>query len=367
MADKPFGKHPDFIVREMSPFNGGPPLNLLVENQLTPTELFFSRNHGDIPEVDAASYRLEVSGLVEQPLTFSLAELTSRFPSVDAAATLQCAGNRRQELIDRKPIPNELPWGAEAISHAAWRGLRLSDVLAAAGLAQGAAHVEFIGLDETERHGERFNFGGSIPLKDALSGEVLLAYEMNAAPLEPVHGFPLRVVAPGIIGARSVKWLKEIRVQPEPSHNYFQRVAYRLFPPDVDSQNVVWEQGMMLNENSLTSVICTPAESENPPAGAVTVRGYALAGGERSIARVELSADGGRSWTQCELLGEDAPGIWRLWQAQLDLALGEHELVVRAVDSAANAQPPDVEQIWNFKGYMNSAWHRQKIEIKQSD
>src|SRR6202035_2649473 len=187
------------------------------------------------------AYRLTVGGLVEVPLTLSLADLRRDFAPVRLAATLECAGNRRSELIAHAPIPGELPWEEDAIGNAAWTGVPLAQVLAAARSLQAARHAAFTGLDETERHGSRFAFGGSIPLAKATSPEVLLAYEMNGEPLPAAHRAPLRVVVPGFIGARSVKWLADVHLQEEPSDNYFQAKAYRLFPPQVTAENVVWE------------------------------------------------------------------------------------------------------------------------------
>ena len=263
----PFGKRPGTLIRQESPFNAGPPPDRLRASFVTPVEDFFVRNHGGVPEVDAASFRLTVGGAVERPLELSLAEL-DRFPRRELTATLQCAGNRRQELAERRPIPHELPWGVEAVSTARWSGVALADLLGAARPAAGASHVAFAGLDEAERHGRRFRFGGSIPLDKALAPEVLLATAMNGAPLPPVHGFPVRVVVPGWIGARSVKWLSGITLQAEPSDNYFQRVAYRLFPADVDAGNVVWDQGAMLGELPVNSIVTRP-RGRCPAAGGV--------------------------------------------------------------------------------------------------
>jgi sulfite oxidase len=361
-------RHPRFLVRQESPLNGGPAPDVILDSFVTPNELFFVRNHGDIPQVDREAFRLTVDGLADQPLTLSLADLR-RFPRVSAAATLQCAGNRRSELIGFAPIPGELPWGSEAISHAEWSGVRLRDVLAAAGPQAGARHAAFLGLDEAERHGHRFPFGGSIPLGKALHPEVLLADTMNGQPLPAAHGAPLRVVVPGYIGARSVKWVSRITLQEGPSDNYFQAKAYRLFPASTTPETVVWERGMMLGESPVNSAICAPLDGETVLGGKTTVRGWAVAGGDRQVARVEISTDGGRSWQGAALQNgaqnEESWG-WTFWTAPLDLAAlgkGEHEIVCRAFDSAAQTQPRETSEVWNFKGYANNAWHRVRVRV----
>jgi sulfite oxidase len=355
-----FGKDPRLLVRQAEPFNGGPGPDALLSSFVTPNELFFVRNHGGVPEVDPGSFRLTVDGLVESPLSLSLADLR-RFPRRPVAATLQCAGNRRQEMMAVAPIPNELPWGTEGISNAEWSGVSLRDVLAAAGPRAGALHAAFTGLDETERHGHRFNFGGSIPLEKAMNPEVLLADTMNGAPLPPVHGAPLRVVVPGYIGARSVKWISRITLQESPSDNYFQAKAYRLFPASVGADNVEWESGMMLGESPVNSVTCSPVEGDRLPAGPVTARGWAVAGGGRRVARVDVSADGGKTWKTAKLETGGDRWTWTFWSAALDLAPGEHEILCRAFDSAAQTQPDHPSQVWNFKGYANNAWHRVRV------
>lgn len=364
MSDpNPFGKHPGLLVRQSAPLNGGPAPEWVIRGFETPNELFFVRNHGDVPEVDAAAYRLIVDGLVRRPLSLTLDEI-HHFPKKTVAATLQCAGNRRLEMMAVEPIPGELPWGTEAISNAVWGGVPLSELLAAAEPRSRARHAAFTGLDEAERHGHRFHFGGSIPLDKARGPEVLLAYEMNGEPLPPVHGAPLRVVVPGYIGARSVKWLSQITLQGTPSDNYFQSRAYRLFPPHMRAETVDYDQGMMLGDFPVSSVICSPLDGETLPAGTVTVKGWALAGGGRTVERVDLSADGGRTWTVASL---GSPGAdrgswtWRLWEAALDLPAGPRELICRAWDSAAHTQPEHPAQVWNFKGYVNNAWHRVRV------
>ena len=354
------GKDPRLIVRQASPFNGGPPPETLRAGFVTPNELFFVRNHGEVPTVDPATFRLEVKGEVERPLALSLADL-GRFRRREVTATIQCAGNRRSELVELKAIPHELPWGSEAVSNATWSGVALADVLSEAGPKSGALHASFCGLDDAERHGKRFHFGGSIPIGKATSSEVLLATHMNGEPLPPVHGFPLRVVVPGWIGARSVKWLHKVKLQPEPSDNYFQRVAYRLFPAAVGPDNVVWEDGAMLGEQATNAIVTSPVAGARVAAGKLRVEGVALSGGGRTIARVELSLDGGQSWRQAAALDcadNDDVWAWKLWSAEIEVAPGPCALVVRAWDSAGQTQPATVGEVWNFKGYMNNAWFR---------
>jgi sulfite oxidase len=224
--------------------------------------------------------------------------------------------------------------------------------------------VAFVGLDEVERRGKRFGFGGSIPLAKALGPEVLLAYEMNGAPLTPLHGAPLRLVVPGYIGARSVKWLGEIVVQDAPSDNYFQAVAYRLFPPDAEAATAQDEDGRMLGELFTSAAICAPLAGDELPAGLTTVRGYAIGHDGRPVERVEVSADGGQTWTAVRLLGEGAAWVWRLWETTVELAPGPATLVARVADPL-HPQPADVRQTWNFKGYMNNAWHRVAVNVIQ--
>ncbi len=358
-------KHPRFIAHTAQPLNGGMPLPLLREHAVTPTERFFVRNHGTIPCLDPQRYRLVINGQVQQPLQLSLFDLLDGFEQITFEATIACAGNRRTELNDVEPIPHELPWGAEAIGHARWSGVRLRDVLQAASVDLHAQHVAFAGLDEVERQGNTFGFGGSIPLNKALHDDVLLAHTMNDAPLPPEHGFPVRVIVPGYVGARSVKWLSTITVQAEPSANYFQQRAYRLFEPQDRIETVQWEGGVMLSELDINAVICVPEPHAILPAGPIDVRGYALAGGDHTVACVALSVDGGATWTQAQLEGDDQPWTWRLWQAQHALPPGEHEIIVCAVDSAANTQPAHLRDVWNFKGYMNNAWHRVRVHVEK--
>lgn len=355
---RPLGKHPDVKALREWPFNAETPLKLLRRSFVTSREMFYVRSHGDIPEVDLAGYRLTVRGLVGEPLELSLEEVKARFPRREVTATLYCAGNRRRELMEVSEMPGKVPWGGGAAGNARWTGASLQDVLLAAGVSGEARHIAFTGLDTDEEGGTGTHFGGSIPVGKALAEDVILAYEMNGEPLAPEHGFPLRVVVGGYVGARSVKWLSEVTAQEDPSDNYYQAREYKLFPPDVTAETADYSRGEMLGEVPLNAVICAPTEGEKLPPGPIIVQGYAIAGGEHCVERVEVSADGGETWTGADLAeGGDCPSAWRFWEARLDPTPGPRRLLVRAVDSASGTQPVSVREIWNFQGYVNNAWH----------
>jgi sulfite oxidase len=354
-------KHPSMIVHERQPFNAETPLARLRRSFLTPRELFFSRNHGSIPDVDPDGYRLSVGGLVDGSLELSMEDLRER-PKQEVTAVMECAGNRRDGLMEVAPIPGETPWGAGAIGNASWTGVPLREVLLEAGVGEDARHAAFAGLDEVEGAGGRFNYGGSIPLEKALGPEVLLAYEMNGEPLPREHGFPLRVVAPGYIGARSVKWLSGITLQDAPSDNHYQAREYKLFPPGATKETVDPSEGMMLGEMQVNAVICEPGDGARLKAGPVSVRGYAVVGGERRVERVDVSADEGKTWVHADLReGADDPWAWSLWEVTFDLDPGERRIVARALDSAAATQPATAKEVWNFKGYANNSWHGVRV------
>jgi sulfite oxidase len=353
-----YGKRAGLIVHEDDPYNVETTPAALAEAPLTATDAFYVRGHGAVPDLDPEAWRLRVHGLVERELELSLRELREGFRAREITATLQCAGNRRSGLMAIREIPGEAPWGPGATGTATWTGVALADVLALAGPAGGAAYVGFEGADVCPEAKPVQRFGGSIGLEKARRAEVLLAYAMNGEPLPPVHGAPLRVVVPGYIGARSVKWVERVEVRSAPWDGYFQAVAYRLLPEDGTPGP---GEGMPLGLIALNADILVPGDGATVVAGRVEVRGHAFAGGERSVARVDISQDGGASWRQADLLDDLGRWAWRQWSATLELAPGEHEIVVRAWDSSAATQPEDEAGLWNPKGYVNNARPRVRV------
>ena len=355
-----YGKRPDMVVHEEEPFNAETGAAALAEGPVTATEAFYVRGHGAVPEIVPEAWRLHVHGLVERELDLSLVTLREAFQEREETATLQCAGNRRADLMAIRELPGEEPWGPGATGTATWSGVALAEVLALAGPLREAAHVGFEGADLCPEAKPAQRFGGSIPLDKACRPEVLLAWAMNGEPLPLVHGAPLRVVVPGYIGARSIKWLERIEVRSRPWEGYFQHVAYRLLPPDGKPGPGA---GMPLGLVALNSDVLSPANGETVAAGPVEVRGYAFAGGERHVTRVDVSVDGGASWSQAELLQDLGPWAWRQWRMTVDLAPGEHEILVRAWDSSAATQPEEHATLWNPKGYVNNARPRVRVRV----
>ncbi|XP_029450619.1 sulfite oxidase-like [Rhinatrema bivittatum] len=368
-------RHPALKVNSLKPFNAEPPAEMLTEAFLTPNDFFFKRNHLPVPRLDPASYQLEVGGRPGRPSLFlSLQDLKTRFPRHEVTATLQCAGNRRSEMNAVKPVKG-LDWGIAALGNAKWAGARLRDVLLAAGYSEGEAgalHVQFEGLD---RDLAGTGYGASIPYHVAMSSEheVLLAYEMNGEALPVDHGFPVRVIVPGVVGARNVKWLGRVLVSKEESQSHWQQNDYKGFSPSVDWDSVDFTSSPAIQELPVQSAITYPqpnaviAEED----GKITVRGYAWSGGGREVVRVDVSLDGGNTWHVAQLAGEkQAPGrawAWKLWTLTAPPPTGrtELEIICKAVDSSYNVQPNTVAPIWNLRGVLSNAWHRVCVRVRR--
>jgi sulfite oxidase len=354
--------HGDLTVHSQEPLNAEPPLGDLMTAAITPVRYFYIRTHGPIPTVPAESFRCQVAGLVNQPQDYALAALQQAFPQHTVEATLTCGGNRREEISQIKKVGG-VQWNAGAIGNARWTGVRLADLLRRAGLKEGAKHVWFEGLDPIpEKDGSVAPFGGSIPLGKALAEDspVLVAYAMNDQPLTAEHGFPLRTVVPGYIGARSVKWLRKITLSDRPSPNHYVAAAYKLVqsesPEDVAAANPIYEY-------PLNAAICLPASGAKLTAGKSKIAGYALPGGEPgcTIDKVEVSGDGGKTWSSAKLAGQAHQFTWQLWSIELDLPAGHRKIVCRATDSRGHAMPQQGQ--WNAKGYLYNGWHTVAVDV----
>jgi len=249
--------------------------------------------------------------------------------------TLECAGNGRAQL---SPRPLSQPWLLEAVGTAEWTGTPLLGLLEEAGVDASAAEVLFRGADRGVEGGEEQQFERSLPLAEALHEEVLLAYAMNGRPLPPQHGFPLRLVVPGWYGMTSVKWLEQITVLDRPFEGYQQARGYRLRQtPDEDGEPV----SRMLPRSLLVPPgipdFATRERTLGP--GRCEVRGRAWSG-FGPVNRVEVSVDGGASWSDARLGGQTSNWAWRAWDWAWEASVpGVYELCCRATDSTGNTQP----------------------------
>jgi DMSO/TMAO reductase YedYZ molybdopterin-dependent catalytic subunit len=335
--------------------NHGMPLEAL-RWPVTPVGLHYLLIHYDIPTVDPDGWRLAVDGRVERPRSFTLAELRAR-PAVTRLVTLECAGNGRARL---SPRAISQPWLLEAVGTAEWTGTPLAPLLDEAGVARDAVEVVFGGLDRGVEGGVEQGYQRSLPLTEARREEVLLAWAVNGQALPPQHGFPLRLLVPGWYGMTSVKWLQRITVTAEPFDGYQQTRAYRWrHSPDEPGEPVtrIVPRSLMVPPgipDFLTRRRFVPLEP-------CRLEGRAWSGWG-PITRVEVSADGGRTWAAAELADPPAPHAWQAWSYLWEPAEpGEYELCCRAADATGREQP--TRPRWNLGGYADNDVHRVAVTV----
>lgn len=376
--NEPHHRHPALFCNQDRPFNAEPPVAILAGQFHTPNDLFYVRNHLPVPpKVDISNYKLVVTkeGSNDQSLQLTFEDL-KKFPQVTISATLQCAGNRRADMSAVKPVRG-LPWKGGAIGTASWTGVRLYDVLNYFGVSENdfkeIKHVQFEGFDQ-DAMGSCYST--SIPIETAMNPakDVLLVFKMNGEDLPIDHGYPVRVLVPGTIGARSVKWLSRIILSSEESHSIWQRRDYKLFPSNIDISNVDFASSQAIQELPVQSAICSPMPGSVVSAheGTITVRGYAWSGGGRGISRVDVSIDGGKEWFSADLQPEPSQKYnkawaWTLWKVIIPLPSSnpkELNICCKAMDSSCNAQPESVASIWNFRGLVNNSWNYVTVKLQ---
>jgi DMSO/TMAO reductase YedYZ molybdopterin-dependent catalytic subunit len=337
------------------------PFQVFDQGVITPNDAFFVRYHlaGDAPppNIDPETFRLTVKGLVDQPLSLSLAELRA-MPSEELVAINQCSGNGRGFFEPRVPGGQA---GNGLMGNARWRGVPLKLVLDKAGVQAGAVEVRFDGVD-----GPLFtampDFAKSLPIDHARDGEVMLAYKMNGADLPILNGYPLRLVVPGYYGTYWVKHLNEITVLDKPLDNFWMASAYRV--PDNDCHCVPRGapagKTVPIGRLDVRSFITNLHDGEKVAAGRLTlVRGIAFDGGS-GVREVKLSADGGKTWTGTELGPDLGRYSFRTWRTRVQLPPGACRLKVQAVSRSGETQPS--EPRWNPAGYMRNVVETVTVE-----
>ncbi len=323
------------IIREKEPGNLEMPFGLL-DGFTTPNELFYTRSHFPVPEIDLANWRLKIEGAVERPLELTLDDLRA-IPATTLPATLECAGNGRVFLV---PKVKGTQWELGAIGTAEWTGVSLGEVLRQAGVKTGALEVILEGADcgtisEAPKPAGKIHYARSLPLGKAMEG-VILALQMNGQALTPSHGFPLRAIVPGWYGMASVKWLQRIIVTEKPYHGYYQTVDYAFWKRDAAGVALV-----PITKMQVKASIARPGMNEVIAAGTKYKVVGAAWTSDGEIVRVEVSADGGKSWREVSLGGERVRNCWQLWEWQWETppSPGHCVLMARATDSHGRTQP----------------------------
>jgi len=342
------------IVVTEDPLNCETPTPAPPSGLLTPADRFYLRNHFPIPVLDAAAWRLSISGLVREPLELSLDELR-KMPADTFVATLECAGNGRTQF---SPVPDGAQWQLGAVGTAEWAGVRLDEVLDRAGIQSGASELVFRGADRGAVDGsqEPVWFERSLAVDDARESGALLAYSMNGEPLPVRHGAPLRLVVPGWYAVASVKWLTDIRVASAAFDGHFQTGHYMYELPR--GETLVREPVRMQRVRAL---ITEPRAGQRLSGGELTVRGVAWSGAA-PIARVQVSVAGG-AWQDARLTGESSTHGWQRWEHLAQVShQGETMIRARATDLVGQTQPMQPE--WNRRGYGGNFIHELCVHLE---
>lgn len=421
----------DLRIASTHPWNHEPLLHHLTESYFTPNDLFFVRNHNSVPNIDVEEWALQIEANPEcglQQVSFTYEDLKTKFPRVEVVSTLQCAGNRQEEFIEKdRPLYVAPHWRGGAIGCAKWAGVRVRDLLGAAGLdVDGMAlgkvtnpKAKIVNFEAEDADETGTAYAGVIPVGKAIDpfGDAILAYEMNGETLPRDHGYPVRLIAPGTGGCRNVKWVKNISVTEMPSELDSGSKLDRHFSPEVswtahrkhcaqdlpatknwkppvsmgsgDNCEIRLDQGPVIQSLPVQSVLCWPPNKSeiSGQVGEIEVKGVAYSGGGRGICRVEVSLDGGENFYAADLTlapnDENRPppeyGIGRNWGWALfskkvplpenvkgKLAKGEKvelEVCCKAVDGDFNTQPENMHTSWNVLGICVNHWPKTTVTL----
>ena len=354
-ADKIEGKDGLTLLNDR-PLNAETPPHLL-DDPITPTDRHFIRNNGIPPEdVDPDAWTLTIDGLVDSPMTLSIADLKSRFEVVTEALTIECGGNGRS-FFDPPARGNQWTLGAVACSN--WTGVRLADVLKAAGVKDNAVYTAHVGADLHLSGTEgKLPISRGVPIEKAMNPHNLIAFEQNGAAIHPMNGAPLRLVVPGWPGSCSQKWLTRIWLRDQVHDGpKMTGTSYRVPNRPVEPGEKVDKKDFdIIHAMPVKSLITSPETGQAASGSKVQVRGHAWAGDDR-VSSVDLSIDFGATWIQADLDDPANPYAWQNFRADVTLPQkGYYEIWARATSDKGVAQPHAIA--WNPKGYLNNAMHR---------
>lgn len=342
------------------PVNAETPPHLL-DDKITPTDRHFIRNNGIVPDdMDPANWKLTIDGLVDKPMELSIADLKKNFEVVTMALTIECGGNGRAYF---NPPAKGNQWTLGAVACSEWTGVRLKDVLEAAGVKDNVVYTAHVGADmHLSGDPEKLPISRGLPIDKAMTDNVLIAFEMNGGPLHPMNGAPLRLVVPGWPGSCSQKWLKQITLR-DIVHDgpKMTGTAYRVPNRPVEPGEEVDKKDFVIIERMPVKSLITSPMTGSSGSDSVEVRGHAWSG-DRDVARVDISIDFGATWMQAELDAPVNPGAWQNFRADVKFPMaGYYEVWARATDTGGESQPFAIA--WNPKGYLNNTMHRVAVRV----
>jgi DMSO/TMAO reductase YedYZ molybdopterin-dependent catalytic subunit len=343
------------------PVNAETPAHLL-DDPITPTARHFIRNNGAVPEnTSPDGWTLTIDGLVDKPMTLSIDDLKANFEVVTEALTLECGGNGRA-FFDPPASGNQ--WTVGAVGCSNWTGVRLADVLKAAGVKDSVVYTAHYGAD-THLSGDpsKIPISRGVPIAKAMNPHNLIAFEQNGEAIHPMNGAPLRLVVPGWPGSCSQKWLQRIELRdvvhdgPKMTGTSY-RVPNRPVSP---GEEVADEDYVIIEAMPVKSLITSPESGGTTDSRTMVVRGHAWAG-DGAVRQVEVSIDFGATWTGAGLDAPVNPYAWQNWQTEVSFPTsGYYEIWARATDDAGISQPFAIA--WNPKGYLNNSMHRVSVRV----
>ena len=332
------------VIRNARPLDAESPMEALRTFE-TRNDLFFVRSHLPLPTEASTAWTLTIDGDVARPITFQLEDIR-RMRAERRSATIECAGNGRGRFD--LPATSGVQWEFGAVSTATWTGVPLAALLERAGVQASALHFWMEAGDRSPLPATP-KFLRSIPREAAL-GEAFVAYEMNGQPLPLLHGGPLRLVVPRWYGMASTKWLTHVHARATESDNHFMARGYR------------YADGSPVDLMRVKSLITAPLDGGRVNVGTARVTGVAWTG-TGTVAQVEISSDGGRTWQQARFTSEPRPGAWRLWEADVAIrSAGEQRVRARAADTAGHTQPDRAAP--NPAGYGNNSIHEVRFDAR---
>ena len=349
------GPSPGLITLSPSPKDLEMPVEDFID-EITPVEHFFVRCHTMIPQVKLPDWKLEIAGLVERPISLTLADL-KKLPRAEMVSVLECAGNGRSFY---RPSVAGAQWRFGSVGNARWTGARLKDVLERSGVKPAATQLLLDGADVPLVKMPKFQ--RTIEVAKAMHPDTLLAWEMNGKPLTADHGFPLRVIAPGWASDSWVKWLTRIELLDHDFDGFWMTTAYRHPAQHVAPGTAVDPKDMIpVTDLNVKSVIANPVEWAAP--GVIAVQGVAWSN-TSPVAKVEISADAGKTWSPANLTGKPTKYGFRKFTFTWKAAEGKYTLMSRATNEAGQSQPLEPE--WNPNGYLYNAAQPMPVTISKT-